>query len=128
MFYLSRYRPITLPHLTDIDARITADGIAPEAPPRTPGQIRRPGNKTAPFSVGLAFIDSGLGKTMCLLRGILLGILLTVGVAFVYDSLQTETQAASPMQERTLVNWDVVGEKLQALAVRVHQQWDRLIS
>ena len=65
---------------------------------------------------------------MCLLRGILLGVLLTVGGTFIYDSLQTETQASSPRQERMLVNWDVVGKNLQALAVRVHQEWDRLIS
>jgi hypothetical protein len=64
---------------------------------------------------------------MCLLRGILLGVLLTVGGAFIYDSTQTETQAA-PGQERRLVNWDVVGENLQALAVRVQQEWDKLIS
>jgi hypothetical protein len=65
---------------------------------------------------------------MCLLRGILLGVLLTVGGAFIYDSLQAESQASHPVVERKLVNWDVVGERLQALAVRVHQEWDRLIS
>jgi hypothetical protein len=63
---------------------------------------------------------------MCL-RGLLLGVLLTIGAAYVYDSMQTGSQAASPGTEQTLVNWDVVGRNLQALAVRVHKEWDRLI-
>lgn len=61
------------------------------------------------------------------LRGFLVGVLLTIGSAYIYDSTQTATEAASPGTERTLVNWDVVGQNLQALAVRVHKEWDRLI-
>ena len=49
--------------------------------------------------------------------------------AFNDHSLQTETCSVKPPgQERLLVNWDVVGENLQALAVRVQQELDRLIS
>ncbi len=64
---------------------------------------------------------------MCLLRGILLGVLLTVGGAYVYDSVYSK-DPANLAQARTLVNWDVVGVNLQALAVRIHHEWDKLIS
>ena len=62
-----------------------------------------------------------------MLRGILLGFLLTVGGAYVYDSVHTSS-LTNPAPGQTLVNWNVVGGNLQALAVRIHDEWDKLIS
>jgi hypothetical protein len=63
---------------------------------------------------------------MRILFGIILGGLLTVGSAYLYDSNNTTTAAAAPTTEqRPLVNWDVVGTKLQQLTERARTEWSR---
>lgn len=62
---------------------------------------------------------------MRLLVGLILGALLTVGGAYVYDSrhaLDTATASA----ERPLVNWDVVNTKLDHLGAKARAEWNRL--
>lgn len=65
---------------------------------------------------------------MRLLFGIILGVALTIGGAYVYDwntagtaSADITTTAARPM-----VNWDVVGVKWHDLTTGARQQWDRV--
>ena len=62
---------------------------------------------------------------MRLLFAIILGALITVGAAYVYDSAHapaTTTAAAA----RPLVNWDVVGAKWDHLTNRARNEWTRL--
>ncbi len=50
--------------------------------------------------------------------GMILGAALTLGGAFVYDSMQTGTRADGAV-ERPMVNWDVVGKNAGNWASRV---------
>jgi hypothetical protein len=64
---------------------------------------------------------------MRVLFGIILGALLTVGAAYIYDShsaLSAANDQAST--QRPLVNWDVVATKWDRLTVRAHHEWTRL--
>ncbi|HEY1311105.1 MAG TPA: hypothetical protein VGF02_09160 [Pseudolabrys sp.] len=63
---------------------------------------------------------------MRLLLGIILGGVLTVGGAYLYDSshvLSADNAAASG--QRPMVNWDVVGTKWQHLTERARAEWAR---
>jgi hypothetical protein len=60
---------------------------------------------------------------MRLLLGMILGALLIVGAAFISDST---TPSAGGTESRRIVNWDVAGERLQALTVYVREEWARL--
>jgi len=64
---------------------------------------------------------------MRLLFGIILGGLLTIGGAYLYDS---HNAAAAPANataslQRPLVNWDVVSTKWQHLTERARAEWAR---
>jgi hypothetical protein len=64
---------------------------------------------------------------MRLLLGIILGALLTIGGAFLYDqhnaTAATEASSATP---RPMVNWDVVSVKWQHLTERARSEWTRV--
>ena len=64
---------------------------------------------------------------MRVLFGIILGAVLTVGGAYIYDSHHAlavaNDQAAA---QRPLVNWDVVGTTWDRLAQRAHAEWVRV--
>lgn len=64
---------------------------------------------------------------MRLLVGIILGVALTIGAAYVYDSRQT-SEAANGVAgvSRTLVNWDVLNTELDHLGARARAEWNRL--
>lgn len=62
---------------------------------------------------------------MRLFLGIILGIVLTLGVAYVHDSTLPTASASAPV-ERPMVNWDVVRDNVSALAARARDQWARL--
>jgi hypothetical protein len=55
---------------------------------------------------------------MRLLFGIIIGALLTIGGAYVADS------RADPLQGTRMVNWTVVGHKLNDLTVDLRRVWD----
>jgi hypothetical protein len=61
------------------------------------------------------------------LLGIILGVILTVGGAYLYDSHKAleaaNTSAAAP---RPLVNWDVVDNKWRKLTARAQAEWVRV--
>jgi uncharacterized membrane protein len=61
---------------------------------------------------------------MCL-RGMIFGALLVIGGAYLHDSIVSPSPAAG-VEQRQLVNWEVVGKNLKHLAARVQQEWDRL--
>lgn len=62
--------------------------------------------------------------------GIILGVFLTIGVAYIHDASITapalETNAVT--QERRMVNWDVVGNNWRDLKSRVDARWHKLQS
>ncbi len=65
---------------------------------------------------------------MRVLFGIILGVILTVGGAYLYD---THSAAAAPNAStapRPMVNWDVVGTKWERLTDRARAEWTRLTS
>lgn len=64
---------------------------------------------------------------MRLLLGIVLGALLTVAGAYLYDSNHALSATnAPPSAERPLVNWDVVNNKWDHLTERARAEWNRL--
>jgi hypothetical protein len=66
---------------------------------------------------------------MRVLTGIILGAILTIGGAYLYDSHNAlaNTNAAAGVQ-RPMVNWDVVGNKWDHLTERARAEWNRLTS
>jgi hypothetical protein len=61
------------------------------------------------------------------LFGIIVGIAITVGGTYLYDShnaLAAESNMAAKQQ--TLVNWDIAGQKWSVFSDTAHVQWDRL--
>jgi hypothetical protein len=58
---------------------------------------------------------------MRLLAGLILGCALTVGGAFVADSLNAGKAGARPM-----VNWEVVGENVQVLVGLAKDGWKKI--
>ena len=62
--------------------------------------------------------------------GMILGAVLLVGGVYVYDSMQTSTDANGPVAQsgRTIVNWDVASNDWDAVKTRAHQDWIRLSS
>ncbi|MGA8920154.1 MAG: hypothetical protein WB540_15610 [Pseudolabrys sp.] len=63
---------------------------------------------------------------MRVLIGILLGVILTVGGAYLYDSHNAVTAANAANVERPMVNWDVVGNNWNRLTERARAEWVRL--
>jgi hypothetical protein len=69
---------------------------------------------------------------MRLLFGMILGALLTIGGAYISDTMTAgEAAVANPDRPsatvaRTMVNWDVVGENWRAFRVRLSEGWKRL--
>ena len=64
---------------------------------------------------------------MRVLLGIILGGILTVGGAYLYDSHKALEAANAPASvQRPLVNWDVVGSKWQKLSTRTRAEWIRV--
>ena len=63
---------------------------------------------------------------MRVLLGIILGGILTVGGAYLYDSHNAVTAANASSVQRPLVNWDVVSTKWHRLTERARAEWTRL--
>jgi hypothetical protein len=57
------------------------------------------------------------GGDMRFFLGIIFGVLLTVAVSFILDS------GAEGVQQRPMVNWDVVAERLNALTADIQRVW-----
>jgi hypothetical protein len=66
---------------------------------------------------------------MRFLLGIVVGVFLTVGAAYLSDASTTQISASgtqSSVEHRPMVNWDVVSRNWQSLSSGVRQTWDRL--
>ena len=67
---------------------------------------------------------------MRLLLGIILGVFLTIGFAYVYDASTTspfsEATAKISLDQRPMVNWDVVSEKWHGWSTSAHNTWNKL--
>jgi hypothetical protein len=62
---------------------------------------------------------------MRFLLGIIVGIGLTIGGAYLYDS-GTATEGSTATAARPMVNWDVVDRNWDRATSRVRREWDRL--
>ena len=58
---------------------------------------------------------------MRMLLGIIIGGLLTVGGAYVADSVSSKDATAKPM-----VNWEVVGKNMEALTALARETWKKV--
>src|SRR5690349_13399125 len=65
----------------------------------------------------------GRRNNMRLLFGIVLGVLLTIGGAYIHDG---GARADATTAERPMVNWDVVSVKWHGLTEGAKHQWDRV--
>jgi hypothetical protein len=66
---------------------------------------------------------------MRLLLGIIFGVFLTVGFAYVYDastSRPSEPTAKASVEQRQMVNWDVVSGNWQGWSASVRNTWHKL--
>lgn len=59
--------------------------------------------------------------------GIIVGIFLTIGAAYVYDTLRG-TSSAEGTAARPLVNWDVANEDFKTFSAAIQDRWARLTS
>jgi hypothetical protein len=57
--------------------------------------------------------------------GIIVGIFLTIGVAYLHDASVPDASASGPAA-RPMVNWDVVETEWQRVTGRLRREWDRL--
>jgi hypothetical protein len=64
---------------------------------------------------------------MRVLFGIILGVCLTAGGAYIYDSHNARDAVNAPATaQRPLVNWDIVSVKWQQLSERARTEWARI--
>jgi len=63
---------------------------------------------------------------MRLLLGIILGIGLTIGGAYIADRNAADTASIDVTASRPMVNWDVVGVKWNDLTEGAKEQWNRV--
>jgi hypothetical protein len=70
--------------------------------------------------IAVAAYDRGLagGGLMRLLLGLILGALFTIGGAYVLDS------RADGVEQRRMVNWDVVGQRMDQLTAELQVLWN----
>jgi hypothetical protein len=64
---------------------------------------------------------------MNLLLGIIVGVLLTIGMAFIADAFTT-AEVTSETCSRQIVNWDIAKERLHETTASIETGWDRLKS
>ena len=61
---------------------------------------------------------------MRFLVGFILGVLITIGAAYIHDT--QATGLGSDTEGHRMVNWDVVQRTFQALGAKLGAEWDRL--
>ena len=62
---------------------------------------------------------------MHLIQGIILGIAITVGAAFVHDTVAKSNAAAPLFEKQQIVNWDVLGKLVDNQVARARHLWDQ---
>jgi hypothetical protein len=68
---------------------------------------------------------------MRLFFGMILGVVLTIGTAFISDTWNsgptaTAETAPATVTQRNMVNWDVVGENFRVVRQHAHEAWTAL--
>jgi hypothetical protein len=66
---------------------------------------------------------------MRFLLGIIVGAILTVGVAYLYDastSGPSKAAAQTSVAQQPMVNWDIVGRNWQSFSLGVRNTWNKL--
>ncbi len=63
---------------------------------------------------------------MRFLFGVIIGVLITVGYAWVHDSSATTDMTGQVGENARMVNWDVVNRNVNDLSETVRVGWDRL--
>jgi hypothetical protein len=66
---------------------------------------------------------------MRIFLGIILGVILTIGAAYLYDASTSEPSKAAvqtSIERRPMVNWDVVNSNWQGLSLGVRNTWNKL--
>jgi len=64
--------------------------------------------------------------SMRVIFGIILGVLLTIGGAYLYDSRHAITGTPTASTQKTLVNWGVANSKWNTLTSRARNEWTKL--
>ena len=68
-------------------------------------------------------------RDMRLFLGIVLGVFLTIGGAYLYDTSISEPSKAATQtssEQRPMVNWDVVNRNWQSWSLGVRNTWNKL--
>jgi hypothetical protein len=66
---------------------------------------------------------------MRFLLGIVVGVILTIGVAYLSDASRTgpsNAAAQTSVQQRPMVNWDVASGNWQSLSLGLRNTWNKL--
>jgi hypothetical protein len=66
---------------------------------------------------------------MRVLLGIILGVFMTIGFAYVYDASTNrpaELSAKTGVEHRSMVNWNVVSENWREWSLSVRNTWNKL--
>jgi hypothetical protein len=70
-------------------------------------------------------------SVMRVLLGMILGVFLTIGFAYVYDASASgpaEPPAQTKVEQRPMVNWDVVNGNWHGWSSSVRKTWNKLAS
>ncbi|HXW71520.1 MAG TPA: hypothetical protein VEK34_08775 [Methylocella sp.] len=62
---------------------------------------------------------------MRIFLGIVIGIALTIGAAYIADSARG-TNASAEISDRPFVNWDVIDDELKALSAMLGEKWSSI--
>ena len=62
---------------------------------------------------------------MRLLQGIVLGIVITIGAAFLHDNVVPHNPSAPLLENQQLVNWDALGRLTHDMVAQDQQLWNR---
>ncbi len=62
---------------------------------------------------------------MRMLQGIVLGIAITIGAAFLHDNLVPHDPLAPLLQKQQIVNWDVLGRLVSDQVANARHLWNQ---
>lgn len=64
---------------------------------------------------------------MRFLFGLVLGVLITIGAAYVHDSMAAKSMSGPDPTGDRMVNWDVVSRSFDRISADMRADWDRLV-
>ena len=62
---------------------------------------------------------------MRMMQGLVLGIAIALGAAFLHDNLVPPDPASPVLQERQIVNWNVLGRLVNDQIANLRHLWDQ---